>query len=62
MKEGWRNMIIMIVMDMECFEEVEFKYRVWFANNFSRLKVFSAIFSNGGFVGFLISNSDFMLM
>ena len=35
---GWNGEItvddiIMIFMDMECFKEVQFKYRVGFANN-----------------------------
>ena len=45
--------IIMIFMDVECFKEIMFKYRVGFANNFSRIKIknvviFPAIFSSGG--------------
>ena len=56
--------IIMIFMDMKCFKEVKFKYRIKFANNFREWKlsvvIFSPLFSIGGFVGFLILNTEFM--
>ena len=57
----------MIFKDKECFKKVQFKYRVEFANNFGRMKIkgvvaFPAIFSNGGFIGFLISNSEFVFI
>ena len=59
--------IILIFMDMECFKEVQFKYRVGFANNFGRTKIkglvtFPAMFSSGGFIGFLISNTEFVFI
>ena len=56
----------MIFMDTECFKKVKFKYRLGFANNSSRMKIDSVFFyfpampSNGEFVGFLISNTEFM--
>ena len=61
------DIIIMIFMDMECFKEVKFKYRVGSANNFSRIKakvvvIFPAMFSNGRFVGFLILNTEFIFI
>ena len=57
----------MIIMDMECFNEVKFKYKFGFANNFSRMKIkseiiFPAMFSNGGFIGFLISKTEFVFI
>ena len=57
--------IIMIFMDMKCFKEEKFKYRVVFANNFSRIKIKNVVIwpemlSNDWFVGFLISNAEFM--
>ena len=52
---------------MVCFKEIKFEYRGGFANNFGRMKIKSvviipAMFSNGGFVGFLISNTEFMFL
>ena len=55
-----------IIMNfLEYFNEVTFKYRVRFANNFSKMKIkrlfiFPAMLCNGGFVGFMISNTEFM--
>ena len=57
----------MIFMDMEYFKEVVFKYRVAFANNFSRMKIkgvviFLAMLTNGLFVGFVTSNTEFVFV
>ena len=59
--------IIMIFMDMECMMDLKFKYRAGLTNNFSRMKIknvviFPAVFSKDGFVGFLISNAEFMFI
>ena len=59
--------IIMIFMDAECFKKIKFRYRVGFENNFSRvniksMEIFPAMFSNGGFAGFIISNAGFMII
>ena len=61
------DIIIMIFMDMECFREVQFEYRVRFANNFNRMKIkgmstFPAMFNSAGFIGFLISNTKFVFI
>ena len=54
-------------MDIVRFKEIEFKYSVGFANNFGRLIIksvvtFPAMLSNGGFIGFLISNTEFVFI
>ena len=61
------NDIAMIFMDMVCFKEIKFEYRGGFANNFGRMKIksvviFPAVFSNSGFVSFLISDIKFMFI
>ena len=54
-------------MGMKWFKDVQFKYRVGSANNFGRMKIkdvvtFPAMFNNGGFIGFLISNTELMFI
>ena len=51
-------------MDMECFKEIKFKYRVRSANNLSKIKIktvviFLTMFSNGWYLGFFILNLEF---
>ena len=46
---------------------VKFKYRGRFANSFGRMKIkgvviFPAVFSNSGFISFLISNIEFVFI
>ena len=53
----------MIFMGIVCLKEVKFEYRGVFANNFGRMKIkdvviFPAVFSNSGFISFLISNIE----
>ena len=53
-------------MNMECFKEVKFKYRIGFANNYRRIKIknvviFPALFSNDGFVGLCSYNQKHSL-
>ena len=54
----------MIFMDMVSLKEIKFENRGGFANNFGRMKIksvviFLAVFSNCGFVSFLISDIEF---
>ena len=56
---------IMIFVDMECYKEVEFKYRVGSANDFSRIwtknaVIFPASLNNNWFDTFLVSKIKFM--
>ena len=49
---------------MVCLKEVLFEYIVRLANNFGRKKIkgvviFPVVFSNGGFIKFLITNIEF---
>ena len=58
-KEGQNH----IFMDMECLKKVKFKYRV----GFGRIKIkgmvtFPAMFSNGGFIVFLILKTEFVFI
>ena len=54
-------------MDMECFKEINFKYRVKSAIDFRRIKFkrvvfFSVLFRNDRFIAFLMLNTKYMLI
>ena len=54
-------------MDMVYLKEVQFEYRVRFANNFGRMNIegmviFPAVYGSGGFISFLISNTAFVFI